>query len=325
MGDTHEAPCCQTLWQGKLQGHGAILVGYQLGIEESGLIEVLTYLNLFLLGLLCWSLSSGLGLFCNDFLGLQHFTTIFHVHHFVYRHLGHWHRLVDHTSRSAHHGSTREPTETTIPIGWEDIAIEVAERQTVDGFGFPRHMTATTHTPYGNIMPRAIGKGYRNGRHQTPRMGIDLVEALVVERSHQLGIDRLTVSILDGERPLLLLSRRQSVTEGGPRQRQTFVGQGSTDGSRMGIANTVLYPRKGEQKTVVIFLLIFQFEVIQLVALIHSPLFDEFLTGKDTVDDVYVRIRRSHLYRDGLSVIGELSGREPEPVFGFRGRHLIIF
>ena len=155
-------------------------------------------------------------------------------------------------------------------------------------------------------------------------MGIDLVEALVVERGHQLGIDRLAIGILDGECPFFLLTRCQSVTEGGPLQLQTLVGQGTADSSRVGIAKAVLHPRKGEQQAVFIILIILQLEVKQSVALVDSPLLDQFLAGKEAVDDMHISIGRAYLHRHGLAVIGELVGREPEPVLGFCGRHLVI-
>ena len=44
MSDTHETPGRQTLRQCELQGNHALLVGRQLGIEESCLVEVLAHL-----------------------------------------------------------------------------------------------------------------------------------------------------------------------------------------------------------------------------------------------------------------------------------------
>ena len=52
-----------------------------------------------------------------------------------------------------------------------------------------------------------------------------LVEAFVVERRHKLGIGRFAVGSIDGQSPLLLLSRRQTVAERLPCQRQLLVGQ----------------------------------------------------------------------------------------------------
>ena len=49
MGQTHESPGGKTLWQRKLQSHTSILICRQLGIEEGGLVQVLTHLHLRLL------------------------------------------------------------------------------------------------------------------------------------------------------------------------------------------------------------------------------------------------------------------------------------
>ena len=48
MGQTHKAPGGQALGQGELQGDDAVLVRRHLGIEEGGLVQVLTHLRLLL-------------------------------------------------------------------------------------------------------------------------------------------------------------------------------------------------------------------------------------------------------------------------------------
>ena len=48
MSQSHKAPGSETLRQRELHHYPALLVGRQLGIEESGLVEVLAHLYLFL-------------------------------------------------------------------------------------------------------------------------------------------------------------------------------------------------------------------------------------------------------------------------------------
>ena len=99
MGQSHKPPGGQTFGERELQGYAPRLVCHQLGIEERGLVQVLTHLHLIALCfLLCIC-------FFNDLLGLEHLT-ISHViaHHLkgVFRHPGG--RLRQHP-RLSHHGS----------------------------------------------------------------------------------------------------------------------------------------------------------------------------------------------------------------------------
>ena len=80
-------------------------------------------------------------------------------------------------------------------------------------------------------------------------VGCQLVQALIVERGHQLGIDRLAVAVLHRQRPLLLLSWCQAVAEGSPLQMERLVGQRPLDKGLMGMGPPVLHPGKGEQQT----------------------------------------------------------------------------
>ena len=49
MGQSHEAPRRQALWQRELQGYSTLAVGLQLRIEEGRFLQVLAQLNGFLL------------------------------------------------------------------------------------------------------------------------------------------------------------------------------------------------------------------------------------------------------------------------------------
>ena len=61
----------------------------------------------------------------------------------------------------------------------------------------------------------------------------NLVEALIVERCHELGIGCLTVRTLNGYSPLLFLTGCKFVAESFPLYKQAFVGQRTSDGMRV--------------------------------------------------------------------------------------------
>ena len=114
-------------------------------------------------------------------------------------------------------------------------------------------------------MPVGRRQRHIDGGRQSPLMRNNLIEALVVERRHQLGIDRLSGSITDGERPLLLLSWLQTVAERSPLQFQLFVGQRTPYLGSMRVAVLILHPGKGQHQAVLIGLLVGQLEVEQTV------------------------------------------------------------
>ena len=133
-------------------------------------------------------------------------------------------------------------------------------------------------------------------------MCLQLIETLVVERRHQLGINRLALRIEYRQCPLFLLTGFQAITEGGPLQFQFLVRQGPLDLGGMGIALAILHPGKGEQQTVFVVVLIDKLTVDQLVVSVNSPTLKHFLTSKDTIDDMHVGSRRAHLNGDRLAV-----------------------
>ena len=139
-------------------------------------------------------------------------------------------------------------------------------------------------------------------------MCLQLVETLVIERRHQLGVSRLTLRIEYGERPLLLLSGCQTVAEGGPLQFQFLVGQRSFDMGGMGIALALLHPGKGKQQTVLVVILIGKLTVDQLIVAVDRSALNDLLTGKEAIDDMHVGGRRADLDGDGLAV-GRKLGR----------------
>ena len=155
-------------------------------------------------------------------------------------------------------------------------------------------------------------------------MRLQLVEALVIERRHQLGINGLSLRIEYGQCPLFLLTGFQAITEGGPLQFQFLVGQRPFDLGGMRIAFALLHPGKGEQQTVLVIILISELAVDQLVAPVDRPTLNDLLTGIDAIDDMHVGGRRADLDGDGFSVGRELGGRLIEPVIGRGGRGGVV-
>ena len=117
-------------------------------------------------------------------------------------------------------------------------------------------------------------------------VGHDHIETLVIERGHQLGIDRLAFWIAHRESPLLLLSWFQTIAEGGPFQGQMLIRQGTANTGDMRIALAILHPCEIEQQSVAIALFIGNLQVQQLVALIYCTSLDHLITSEDAIDDV---------------------------------------
>ena len=86
MGQTEQTPRSETLGQGELQGNRPVSSSRELGIEEGGLIQVLTHLyGSFLL----WSLiDSFVGFICRLLLNrlLLHFCHGHHRHRLIHHH-----------------------------------------------------------------------------------------------------------------------------------------------------------------------------------------------------------------------------------------------
>ena len=157
-----------------------------------------------------------------------------------------------------------------------------------------------------------------------PRKLCQLIQALVIERSHELCIDRTAFGILHHERPLLLLTRGETIAEGGPLQLKLLLGQGPFDLCLMGIAMSLLHPSEGVQQAVAIFLFIGGLDIQQLMALIDEALLDDLFSSKDTIYDMHILGRRTHLDGDGRAVVRELCGRLPEPVVCLNNWHLVV-
>ncbi len=101
------------------------------------------------------------------------------------------------------------------------------------------------------------------------------IKALVVEHSQQTGIGRhlfahLPRRSLDGQLPLLLLTRSQTVAEGCPLHPQFFVGHGATDDLLVRVTLTIFDPRIGQQQPIAILLTLSQLAIDEFTALLGS-------------------------------------------------------
>ena len=174
------------------------------------------------------------------------------------------------------------------------------------------------------MIPAGEWGGERQRGAEAPAVGLYLVEALVVERGHELCVGGRAVRAHHGERPFLLLPRRESVAEGGPLQAQTGVGQRSRDGGIMSVHLAVLHPGVGKQEAVAILLLVGQLQVDEGIAHVAAAAVDDFLASIDGIDDVQVGVGGSHLERDGLAVARELRVADVEPVVGLLGGRGVV-
>ena len=312
MGETEQAPRGETLGQRELQSDRSISRRGELGIEEGSLVQVLSHLHrtLFL-----WGLSGGVGsliIDCNRFLFL----------HFCHRY--HRHRLIHHHTCGLvqpHTGTHHSPSGEIMSVIRHgiDIVVEDTEHQLTFIAVLPVVGGTGRHLITGGERPTTGRHRQVVIRHQRPLMCLQLVETLVIERRHQLGVSRLALRIEYGECPFLLLSGCQTVAEGGPLQFQFLVGQRSFDLGGMGIALALLHPGKGEQQTVLVVILIGKLTVDQLVVAVDRSALNDLLTGKEAIDDMHVGGRRADLDGDGLAVGRELRGGLIEPVVGRGG------
>ena len=60
------------------------------------------------------------------------------------------------------------------------------------------------------------------------------------------------------------------------------------------------------------------------MALIDEALLDDLFSSKDTIYDMHILGRRTHLDGDGRAVVRELCGRLPEPVVCLNNWHLVV-
>ncbi len=206
----------------------------------------------------------------------------------------------------------------------EHTGIEVAEHQFFHSVGVPIVGGHIADSGTTGIYPVVRGQRQVEIRHERPRVGLQHIEALIVERRHQLGIDGVAFAVFHRQCPLLLLTWFQAVAEGGPRQREVLVWQRAMDLCRVGVALAVLHPGEGQQQAVVIRLIVSELQVQELVVPIHSTTLDHLIAGEDTIDDMHILIGRTHLNGDRCAVVGEAGIRLVEPVVGLCGRTLVV-
>ena len=151
-----------------------------------------------------------------------------------------------------------------------------------------------------------------------------LVETLIVEYGHERGIGWCSVRLGNLQLPFLLLTRCQTVTEGLPRQRQTFIGHRASDGLPVCMTLAVLYPCIGQQQSIAVFFLIGKLTINQLTVLLHATTFQQFIASKDRIDDMQVWITGTHLNGNWLAIAGKLAIRRIEPVVRLHGWLLVI-
>ena len=267
----------------------SIGISRQLWIEEGGLVEVLPHLDLFFLHVspgfrICISLHSlGLGRFFSH-LGIGH--RCLHGHSLVEHHA----ILRDSRPASAEHGTTGETTETVIIGTGIDIMVEVTELQFCHISGTPMMRGHVAYLMIGGIDPcsgrhRQVDIGY-----QRPRVRLQHVEALIVERCHELSIDGFALAVFHRQCPLFLLPRLQPVTEGSPCQREVLVRQRALNLCRVSVAFAILHPGESQQQTIAIRLFIGEFLVQELIAPVDRSTLDQLIAREDAVHDMHILV-----------------------------------
>ena len=132
-----------------------------------------------------------------------------------------------------------------------------------------------------------------------------LVERLVIEYAHQLRLGWLAVRGGNLQRPLLLLSRGQTVAEGLPGDIQFLLRQRTGDAHHSGIALTLLHETIVQYDARRIFLLVGERQSHDAVAQLPGALLQQFVAGDDGIYDVRSVLRRAHLDIDRLAITRE--------------------
>ena len=132
-----------------------------------------------------------------------------------------------------------------------------------------------------------------------------LVERLVIEYAHQLRLGWLAVRGGNLQRPLLLLSRGQTVAEGLPGDIQFLLRQRTGDAHHSGIALTLLHETIVQYDARRIFLLVGERQSHDAVAQLPGAFLQQFVAGDDGIYDVRSVLRRAHLDIDRLAITRE--------------------
>ena len=135
---------------------------------------------------------------------------------------------------------------------------------------------------------------------------INLVEALIVEHSHERGISGCTVRLRYLQFPFFLLSRCQTVTERLPRRLQPLVRHRTCNGLLMHVAYAVLHPSEGQEQTIAILFLIGKLTINQRGIFFHAATLQHLVATENRVDDMQIRIAGTYLNCNGFTIIWEL-------------------
>ena len=90
------------------------------------------------------------------------------------------------------------------------------------------------------------------------------------------------------------------------------------------MALAILHPRISNQQAVTVFFLIRKLAVNQCTILLDAATFQQFVTRKDRIDDMQVRVAGANLHRNRLAIAGELVIGHVEPVVRLCGWLLVV-
>ena len=152
------------------------------------------------------------------------------------------------------------------------------------------------------MLPVAVWQTLIEAQGEIPGMRRYLVERLVIEYAHQLRLGWLTIRGGNLQRPLLLLSRGQTVAEGFPGDVQFLLRQRTGDAHHSGIALALLHETIVQHDARCIFLLVGERQSHDAVAQLPGALLQQFVAGDDGIYDVCSVLRRTHLDIDRLAI-----------------------
>ena len=132
-----------------------------------------------------------------------------------------------------------------------------------------------------------------------------LVERLVIEYAHQLRLGWLAVRGGNLQRPLLLLSRGQTVAEGLPGDVQFLLRQRTGDAHHSGIALALLHETIVQYDARRIFLLVGERQGHDTVAQLPGTFLQQFVASDDGIYEMRSVLRRAHLDIDRLAITRE--------------------
>ena len=302
-----ELPRGHRLGQTEADGDVALGIGLQGGIEEGGLVEVLAQRGP--LGLLLCLGGRRLGhrrirrQFVLDHIGTGRLGAGYSPHK----------ELPACRCRTGIHGACGAIEEPAGPRR------KLRERQV----GLCQHLglkitvqtdtSAVGYAPVGIVEP-----AYAILVVETPVMGINGIERMVVERGYELGVGGLAVGAGHVEGPRFLLSGHEAVAEGGPACHKPLVGHRPHDALGVYVAAAVLDPSIGEGEGVAIVIAVGEVAQMELALEVERAALYHAVVGKEAVDDVLFGGRRAQL-QPYLVLALEAGAAQIEPVGGIDG------